>query len=394
MPKKRRMSMCSDSEGPAAKSAKIDSDASQKKPVASTFNSTSLKTAPVTTQKASDDSVFKVPTVPAVPAVPKMRMPSTSTKNKPSKVNSTNDDMIAAIDRDLKKTLSKSVELAKRQSNEKTAEMSPQNAQTKWKQANQPIVEHSVEMISLCKAVVDKDPKKVIESAHTSLTNMLINCLDPTNSNNGQTIQDKLEKQRKSYDKLVTDLRGQIRDLKMTIKNLKGNDNSSDMKRKSNVMATDLAKTQAKLADANDQMASLMTKNAYLNATNTKIHTTNIEYANNLKILEAKNAHLVSVNKNMADSNGKLNATIDTLSTENQRLASQLKEQLARSESMKNQAYEHYARLMTDVKKVSIFFFFNLHYSNICVFFFFSPKETMVRHMLNARRSILLQCTV
>ena len=343
------MSMCLVSESPAAKNAKIGSDASQKKSFASTFNSTSLQTASISTQKASDDSVFKVP------PLPKMRMSPTPTKNKPRQVNSTNDDMVAAIDRDLKKALSQSVQLAKRQNNEKTAKVSPQNAQTKRNQAIQPNVEHSAEMSALCKAVIDKDTKKVIESAHTSLTNMLINCLDQTNSNNGQPLQDKLEKQRKSYDKLVTDLRGQIRDLKMTIKKLKGNDDGSDIKRKFNVMATDLAKTQAKLADANDQMASLMTKNAYLNATNTKLHTTNIEYANNSKSLEVKNAHLVSVNKNMADSNGKLNATIDTLSTENQRLASQLKDQLARSESMKNQAYEHYARLMTDVKKVRIF---------------------------------------
>ncbi|XP_055301655.1 MYND-type zinc finger-containing chromatin reader ZMYND8-like isoform X2 [Sitodiplosis mosellana] len=355
--KKRRMSLSLNLEGPSAKSARMASDANRKKATSGPFNSMTLQPDSKSAQNPSSYSVFKVPTVP------KMRKSAASTKQ-PSQDNSTNNDLIAAIDRDLTKTLSQSARSAKEQNgfDQKTMKVSPPKPNPKKNQAFNRNVGCSVGMVALCKAAVEKDTEKMVESVRLSLSDTLFNCLNTTKSQNDQSLPEQLEKQRSNYDQMITGLRHQNRDLEASIKSYTENHSKknqtrknandvNDLKVKFDATAADLAKTQAKLADVNDQMGSLMKKNMFLNATINKLQTTNFDQANSLNSERAKNAHLVNVNKNLMDGNAKLNLTLDNLSAENKRLICQMKEQQAKNESMKNQAYEHYARMITDIKK-------------------------------------------
>lgn len=291
-------------------------------------------------QGLSTDSVFKVP------AVPKIRRSSLSAKRQsPSKSTNNGPSLSVINQRELNKKSSVPVATEPNDSNR----ISPPNPDHGYHQMKG----HSDGMTDFCKAMIDKNSKQITESVRLSLSDALFDCLDTTKSNE-QSLHEQLEKQRSSYEQIVDGFRVQNRDLKALVKKYKDkyslaksrqdDENPNELKQKYDAIVDELEKSNAKFTETTERLTSMTTKNTYLIATIAKLQATNIEYANNLKSVKAKNTQLVNVNKNLMDGNNKLNAT-------NKKMLHELQELQIKNDATKSQAYEQYARMITDIKR-------------------------------------------
>lgn len=309
-----------------SKCTKIANDSNQ---------ATSISKSPI---NPADDSVFKIPAIPT-------RRKSTGLPRKPSECSSS-----VSNDRDF---------------NDKaqlpTQSKSGQKTKTPSKEVS--TIEYTPNMMDICNAVMEKSTQKVAESVRLSLSDALTNHFEPAKTND-QYLLEQLEKQRNNYEQLVQGLRGQNRDLKASLKKFKEKcallqnkksvkeaDDVSEQNAKFETVVADLKKAEAKIIELSARLNAVSTKSAYMTTTIAKLQETNIGLVNSLKSAETKNVHLTNVNKNLMDGHIKLNTSMDNALLENKILTHRLKELQAKSEAVKNQTYEHYARMITDIKK-------------------------------------------
>lgn len=307
------------------------------------------------TANKSNDSIFKVPTIP------KPRKALTSPKKSCLFVPTNEHGKNATDDRNPNKVLSPKSQTANKNQNsgQKTLEIPPPKPQPKHFQIKLTNMESSTNMVALHNAMVERNSDKIAETIQSSLSNAMFDCIDTTNPND-QSLLNQLEKQRTIYKQMIDGLRGQNHDLKASLKEFKDkyslaknnqSDDTNELQRKFNAMVVDLKNAQTENIELNGRLNSLTTKNTYLNATISKLQATNIEIANSLKNTEAKNSNLISVNKNLMEGNIKLNSSMENAIWENKRLTAQMKELQFKNEAAKNQAYEHYAKMINDIKK-------------------------------------------
>lgn len=322
------MSISLTSEEPPLKCVKLGRFANPK--TASTATKMESSSSPI--QGSSTDSVFKVP------AVPKIRRLSMSTTRQSQSIPTNNGPSLSV-------TKGRQLNKMSATKPESSGRISPPNSDHSY--------HHSGGMADFCKAMIEKNSKQITDSVRLSLSDALFDCLDTTKSNE-ESLREQLEKQRSNYEEIVEGYRVQNRDLKASVKkykekytlakNRQGDENASGLQQKIETMDSELENANAKFIETNNRLSSVTTKNTYLNVTIAKLQATNREFANSLKSSEAKTKQLVNVNKNLMDGNIKLNAA-------NNKLTHQLQELQNKSESMKSQAYEQYARMVTDIKR-------------------------------------------